>query len=118
MNMQRVHRKPPRGSYIVAGLLGITTTVLAERAVSFYHTAQRMVPSDEHLHRSLETILHWRDAAGQRVEQVDTLLQQQAYDVALQSLQMPYFFQSAAASAVAVCCVVTAVYVALQNKRN
>lgn len=118
MYMQRVHRKPSSGPYIVAGLLGIATTVLAERAVSFYQTAQRVMPSDEQVHRSLETILRWRDAAGQQIEQVDMILQQQAYDVALQSLQMPYFFQSAAASAVAVCCLVTAVYVALQNKRN
>lgn len=107
-----------RGKYVLAITLGFAATVCAEKAVSFYHAAQSVKPSDEQVHRSLEAILRWRDAAGQQIEQVDLILQQQAYDLARESLQSPYLFQSAAAFLVAFGFVGTASYVATRKKRN
>lgn len=107
-----------RGKYALVSALGFAAAILGERAVSLYRAAQAVVPSKEQVGHSLEAILYWRAAAGQQVERIDMILQQEAYDVARESLRDPYFFQSAAAFFAAVACVGVAASVATQKRRN
>lgn len=119
MYITRQQSQPPLlGRYALVAALGFAATILGECAVSFYRAAQAVAPSKEQVGRSLETLLSWHDAAGHQIEQVDTILQQQAYDVARESLQDSYLFQSAATFIAAVACVCVAASVAIHKKRE
>ncbi|MDO8643118.1 MAG: hypothetical protein Q7R76_06095 [Candidatus Woesearchaeota archaeon] len=118
--MYLIHQSPSsrRVPYVLAAGLAVAAIACMEKAVSFYSTARTLVPTDEHVQHSLEAILRWRDAAGQRIETVDVLLKTQAYDYARDTIQAPYLTGAAATGAGAAACLLIAVYVvAGKNKR-
>ena len=98
----------PKATYALAAVFGAAAIALAEKAVSFYHTADRMVPTEQQLHHSLEVVIQWREAAGQQIGQVDQLLRMQAQDYAEYVVRQPSFFNAEAAAGTAVLCALLA----------